>query len=513
MSFAEALLRHAALALAVCALAGFGLRVAAWAGARGLLALVVAAPVAAGTAVLSGLLLGALALGGSAVALVAVSVAVWAAARRRLPPSGALAALGAWWARLEPVERALAGGLAGAWAAWTAWLVLHPAFGHDMVLYHLPEAALWVQQGTPGSVEQVVTGLPVGNYPLTHEVLLSWGMAIGHSFVWATLVTAAMPALAALAAYAGLRSLGVDRLVAGLASVALIATPAVLASQSGGASLDPAALAWLCCCGALCAGARREPRLVVPAVVAGGLAIGTKTTAAALTLVVLGVTLWFLRARVRPMVVPLGVAVLAALGIGGYWYARNLVDHGSPLWPFVQGPFGDPRPPLIANADVSFADRPGDTLDRLATYYRGHFGGPLLLLAGALVAPLLVRCRAVAFAALAVAGSIVLWLEAPFTGVVGNRIYDAGTGDATRYLLPGVAAAVLTLALASRGGRSRVRVAVSAVLAVAAVVGLRNTFGLGYPAAPSVLTPLAGVAVGAVLAVAAGRVRAPAWAA
>jgi hypothetical protein len=381
-----------------------------------------------------------------------------------------------------------------------------------MILYHLPEAVLWVQQGTPGSVEHVVNGLPVGNYPLTHEVLLSWGMAIGHSFVWPSFVTAAMPPLAALAAYAGLRSLGVVRLVAGLASVALIATPAVIASQSGGASLDPAALAWLCCCGALCAGALREPRLVVPALVAGGLAIGTKTTAAALTLVVLGVTLWFLRARLRPLVAPLGVAVVAALGIGGYWYARNLVDHGSPLWPFVQGPFGDDRPPVIANADVSFADRPGQTLDRLASYYRAHFGGPLLLLAGALAAPLLVRRRAVAFGALAVAASIVLWLEAPFTGVVGSRIYDAGTGDATRYLLPGVAAAALTLALASRGG-PRAPAAAAAVFAAATVVGLSNTFGLGYPAAPSLFTPLAGAVVGAGVAVAARCVRAPAWAA
>jgi hypothetical protein len=54
---------------------------------------------------------------------------------------------------------------------------------------------------------------------------------------------------------------------------------------------------------------------------------------------------------------------------------------------------------------------------------------------------------------------------------------------------------------------------VAGLFAVAAVVGLRNTFGLGYPAAPSPFTPLAGVVAGAGLAVAAGRVRAPAWAA
>jgi hypothetical protein len=120
----------------------------------------------------------------------------------------------------------------------------------------------------------------------------------------------------------------------------------------------------------------------------------------------------------------------------------------------------------------------------------------------------------VLFAALAVAASIVLWLEAPFTGVVGNRIYDAGTGDATRYLLPGVAAADLTLALASRGSR-RARAVVVAVFAAAAIAGLSNTFGLGYPAAPSVSTPAAGAVLGAVVAALAGgaRMRVPAWAA
>ena len=29
------------------------------------------------------------------------------------------------------------------------------------------------------------------------------------------------------------------------------------------------------------------------------------------------------------------VAVLAAFVVGGIWYLRNFVDHGSPLWPFV----------------------------------------------------------------------------------------------------------------------------------------------------------------------------------
>jgi len=69
--------------------------------------------------------------------------------------------------------------------------------------------------------------------------------------------------------------------------------------------------------------------------------------------------------------------------------------------------------------------------------------------------------------------------------------------DATRYLLPGAAAAALTIALASRRG-GWVRIASALVLAAAALIGVRQTFALGYPNVPSVGTPLAGVALGAV---------------
>src|SRR5439155_15194304 len=122
-------------------------------------------------------------------------------------------------------------------------------------------------------------------------------------------------------------------------------------------------------------------------------------------------------------------------------------------------------------------------------------GGPLLLLAGALVAPLVARSRAVAAAAVATGLSILLWMNAPFTGVLSARAFDVGTGDSTRYLLPGVAAAVLTVALASRRGGT-VRALALALLAAALVVGLRDTFALGFPSAPSLRTPVAGALVG-----------------
>jgi hypothetical protein len=514
----SAFLHHLGLAAAVCALVAAGLRVAPGAGLARLVGAVV---LAAGAAVAEVLALGLVALGGSSVALVAAALATWVAARVLRPagqPRGREELL-AWAGALDRVSALALGAAAGAAAAWTAWLFLHPALGHDMVLYHLPEAIQWVHSGHPGAIDQIISSVPVGNYPLTHEVLLEWGLAIGRSFVWATLVTAMAPVLVAAAGWLGLRALGVDRLVSGLAVAALVSAPAVVASQSGGASLDPAALAWLVSCAALCACAvvRREAALLAPALVAAGLAIGTKTTTAPLSVTVLVVAAWLARDRLRPHARALGLAFVLAAVVGGVWYVRNTLQHGWPLWPFSSAPWGDARPEIIANADVKFIDRPGETLSRLDSYYLDHFGGPLLVFCGAVGAAVLARSRTVAFAALAALVSVLIWMNAPFTGVFGaTPAFDIGTGDATRYLLPGAAAAALAVALASRRG-GWLRLACALLLAAAAVIGLEQSFDLGFPSAPSVGTPLAGAVVGAAavaaLAWAASRVRPRSWAA
>ena len=501
---ASAGLHHALLALAVLALADAGLRVAARAVAAGLARVLAATALAAATAVVHALLLGLVELGGNPYALSAAAVLTGLAARLALPTrhETVTGRVGAWWREARLGERAAAGAAAGVVAAWTAWLLRYPALGHDMILYHVPEAVRWVQLGTPGSVEPVITGVPVGAYPVTLEVLLAWAMGIARSFVPVTLIVAAAPVVVAAAVWAGLRALGVGRAGAGLAAGALVATPAVTASAFGGASLDPVALGWLCSAGTLVTVAvcRRAPALLAPALVAAALAVGTKTTAAPLGLITLGVALVLLRTHLRALARPLVLAVLLGAGAGGVWYVRNLIEHGSPLWPFVAAPWGDPQPPLIAAADISFLDRPGETLSRLGAYYLDHFGGALVVLAGALLAPLLAPRRAVIATAAAVALSVLLWMNAPFTGVVEQRGFEQGTGDATRYLLPGVAAAVLAVALASRRGGARGAVALG-LLAAGLAWNLVNLFRLGFPSAPSPTTPLAGGALGVLVAV------------
>jgi hypothetical protein len=321
-------------------------------------------------------------------------------------------------------------------------------------------------------------------------------MAIAHSFVFASLWIAASATLIAVAAWTGLRALGCARLASGLGAAALAASPPVIAGQAGGAYTDPTAAAWLVTAGALGLQVERRPALAPPALLAAGLAAGTKTTALVLSATVAAIVLWQVRGEWRRIALPLGLAAAGALVVGGTWYARTLIEHGSPLWPYVAAPWGDPKPALIDLTDISFLDRPGPTLSRVGDAYLHRFLGGLLLLAGALAAPLLARTRAVALAALATAVSLVLWLNAPLTGVFLSRGYDVGTAEATRYLLPGLAAAVLTLGLAIRESSGAVRTALTAWLGAAAVVSAWQSHRYGFPAAPPLKYPLAGAVAG-----------------
>jgi hypothetical protein len=496
-------LHHALLGASALALAAAGVRLASWFAERGLARVLAAAAFATAAAVAEAILLGLVSLGGSTAALTVAAVATGAAAIALLPRPDVpmLGELAAWWRARTVVERAGLGAIAGAGLAWTAWQLRHPAIGFDALHYHLPEMVIFVQGGQPGSVHDVLPGLPVGNYPLTTEVTIGWAMGIARSFVplvlwpWLTL------ALTAVSGWAGLRALGTTRLAAGLASAALCSSPWLLGWQSNGSVTDPPALAWLVCCAALCALSRERPALLAPAVVAGGLAIGCKTTVLPFTLVVLALALWAARAGLRPHARALAAALGVAALVGGVWYLRNLFDHGSPFWPIVSTPWGDPVPASVDAVKTSFIDRPGATLDLLGHSYLSRFGGGLLLLAGGVAAPLLAPRRRAVVAAAAVAAGLLLWARSPVTGISTTGTLPETVFSTTRYALPVVAAACAALALAATEAR-RFRVLAPLVLSAALVVNLVQTFRLGFPVAPSPLTPLAGAAAGAAVAVA-----------
>lgn len=494
---------HVLLVVAVLALGAAALRVASPAAPGGVERAIAAAALGFAAAVVEVLVLGLAGLGGSSPLLAAAAVATWLAVRAALPAPELrpLDELRAWWSGLPLPRRALACALVGVWAACQTWLLRHPTLGFDSVLYHLSEAAVWTGSGHAGATDTVIRTLPVTSYPITDEVFASWSMGLAHSFVPVSFLVPAQVVLLGLSATCGLRALAVPALPRALATAAIVCLPAVIAWQSNGALTDPASLAWLVACAALCAAARERPALLAPAIVAGGLAIGTKTTTAILVLAVLAWALWLQRARLRALRRPLGLALALAVGAGGVWYLRNLIDHGSPLWPFVAAPWGTPLPRAMGTVNESFAQHPRETIEVVGDLYTSRFLGGIVLLAGGLVAPLLAfRRRAVWVASVAAAVSFLAWARAPFTGVPPKEVrIPEGVFSTTRYLAPAIAAAVLALALAGSGRGARARIA-QLVLLAGIVVELVQSFRLGWPAMPSAGVPLAGAAVGAAVA-------------
>lgn len=490
----------------MAALAAAGLRVASPLAPGGLARVLAAAPLAVGAAVTEALVLGLGGLGGSAVALSAAALATWLAVRAIVPASAPSPAreLGGWWRGRSARERALLGALVGAAAAWAAWQLRHPQVGFDSEHYHLPEIVRWVQGGHPGAVENVLPGLPVGSYPLTDEVTVAWATGIARSFVPFMLWPWLALALTALAGWAGLRSLRVPSFSRGLAVAAVCSSPWLLAWQSHGTMTDPAALAWLVCGAALFALGRERPTLLAPALLALGLSVGVKTTTLPLALVVAAIGLTASRGRLRPVRAPLLAALGGVLAVGGVWYVRDLVDHGSPFWPVLAAPWGDPVPHWIELVHSSFLDRPGATIDRLGASYLNRFGGGLLLLAAGVLAPLAGARRRTLAAGIATALGVLIWMGSPLTGVPVAPGLEESVFSATRYLLPVLAVAAFALALVARDSR-RLAALANVLLIGAVVLNLAQVFDLPFPAAPALRTPALGALAGGVTGLIAAR--------
>ena len=491
-------LQLALLGLALAALWASASRLAGATGAAGLDRVLAAAPIAASAACIASLALGLAGIGGEPLALAAAAALGYCAAVLTLPapaPSTGAQALAGLRAMRPAALVAVAAG-AGGGLALVAWFLRHPMPGTDSLANHLPIALEWVQGGAAGSVTLNSYDFPTGAYPLTNELLLAWGMGISRSFVPTTLLAPAMALLLAAAVWAALRELEVPGRVRGIAVAAIVSLPLV-AGQLNEAKNDVSATAWTACAMALALAARRRPLLAAPALLAAALAIGTKTTVVPLAILAVTLAGYSARRELKRMWLPLIAAFAAGVVAGGVWYLRNLLDHGSPLWPFVRGPFGDPLPPLLTLLEPSFLDRPRATLEGRADDYVEALAGGLLLAAAALTLPLVGRTRA----ALAAGGlallSLILWMQAPITGIGDLPALDDFPIEATRYLLPALAVAAVAVAVAGREKGVPSAVA-TGVLGVALAWNVVQDAQLGYPQLPRVSTLLAGALLGAI---------------
>lgn len=495
---------HVLLAAAAAAMGAAGWRVAGRFTVEPLERAIVAATVAVCAIVAEALLLGRAGAGGSRPALAASAAATLLVARGLAGPAPTLP----WWGTLGRPQRWALGAVAGTLLALVAWLLRHPALGIDATTYDLPEALGWVHRGDTGSTPVGNVEFQTGSYPLTHEVVLSWAMALSRSFAPPALWTGVSLAVLGTAFWVGLRRAGCSEGVARLALAALF-TERILAEYFNKPKTDLPMLAFLAVAAALCVcaaprdGRPGRPQLLGFALAAAGLSVGFKTTSAPVAILVLLAGLWACRRELRGAWRALSAGAVAAIGVGGVWYLRNQIAHGWFLWPFSRGPVGgDPVPIYLSRIHVSLLDRPRATLDGRVGDYVAGIGGGLVLIFGGTAAFLAARRERLVAAASALTGiALLAWASAPFTGKIDDPSLDLSL-TTLRYLLPVILAGTAALALAARTSRLA-----RAALVAAIVWNLIRTLDLGFPDVPSVWTLLGGAAAGALAAWAVGRGR------
>ena len=455
----DSLLGVGLLVWAVSLLALAALRLVSTFSPHGLERGLAASVCVAALAVAENLVLGRLDLGADRVALSVSALITWLLSRPVLPaPSVRVGVeLLDTWRGLDERARTIAGAAGGLAIAWAGVSLIHPTLDQDSAYYHLPTVVNWISDGSPGSIDVVSAAFPTGNYPITNEVLLSWIGGISHNIGFLLLWPVTCAGLLAGSMWLALRTLSCPRWASAAGIAALLLIP-IIARTVSSLDTDLASITWLAVCIALCVRAgtgRGSPELLAVATVAFALAVGTKTSVAPVGLAALVTA--FIASPARPRALTVAVSLVVSVGVGGVWYLRNWLEHGSPLWPFIKTPGGDPLPPAIEGFGVRFIDNPLGTLDGRVSEYLSDLGAAPLMVLSAVALALLSRDRRLGLAGLAVAASAFVWAAAPVTGAPpGDASFFTTTGD--RYLMGTLllAAGVLALASARRGAAARV---------------------------------------------------------
>jgi hypothetical protein len=489
-------INHLLLGVAAVAVWGASLRLASTIFGQGLERILVAMTFAAAIIVVETMGLALPRLGGSQIPLVLAAVLTWLVVARLVPRSGARVRdeLSGWLGRAQTSAIVGVSAALGVGALWATWALWSPVVGVDGVYYHLPQIIRWIHEGAPGSVDYINYIYPVGSYPLTNAVAQAWGMGISRSMVMVSIWPIFNMIVLVLAGWVGLRRFELPRLVRALAILAVATIPVVLIQLAGPLN-DLPALSWLASGAALIVCSRYEPRLLVPAVIATGLAIGTKPIAVPLGIVILIAGLLMHRGNLRPMARVLAICFGVFVVVGCFWYARTFIEHGWPFWPWSASPWGDPVPEFLQQTYPSFLSAPRETLAGRLDLYASFMAGSVVLLLAALVLAVVKRNWSLRWMGVLLLGLLLLWASAPSTARAA--IFD-GSVSQTRYLLPAMGLAAALIALASRGSRRSELLALGA-LAVALAWNLTQLFTGAFPASPPELAIVAGALAGAAI--------------
>jgi hypothetical protein len=421
------------------------------------------------------------------------------------------------------------GGLAVYELARVRGLLGTPLTFIDLLGFHLPGVARWIQTGTVWQVDQFLPGFATAQYPNNGDMLLLATVLPWHDCAFARLPGVLFFVLTGLGVYALAIELGARRAAAATFGALALAVPPVSIYALEGLP-DDITLSLLAV-GVLFLvrhGRTRRGGELALGGLAIGLALGTKwfglTAAAVIVVVWLGARV-IARLRAAELAREGGLLLgTIALG-GGFWLVRNLVESGNPLYPKAISLFGVK---LFPGSRGDVVDRFGFTIAHYLTQpqilreyiypgFKSQLGvAGLVLLAGLLIALVYsVRRRrelpaaGVLAVALVTVGICITYVITP--GTAYGPPNDPVQGFVTlRWLMPAVVIGAAVGAVAVRSlGRWGI------VLELAALAGVADAVQLGpsVPGGTAVLVAVAlalAVVIGAVtLTVRADRTRRP----
>lgn len=228
-------------------------------------------------------------------------------------------------------------------AAWLATVITwYPPRGVDDLVYHLPPVYQAAQDHKLSILPLKIRDLFA--FPLNGELTFLWTVLLGGSTRWVDAPPALFAALGVAAVYALARRFGASPRGAALAGGLFGAAPVVLL-QAASNYIDLIASVWLLAAAvALLRYEADDARLALGlAGLATGLVAGSKYLMLPLALALSALALVAILRREsgrRRRAAAAASFVLPALAACGYWYVRNWLQFGNPLYPLPVRAFG-----------------------------------------------------------------------------------------------------------------------------------------------------------------------------
>ncbi len=252
-----------------------------------------------------------------------------------------------------PLASAIVGTVGVLSVANAAWAFILPPFAHDDLSYHLVYPVEWFQSGTLN-----MRAIPFGNhqsayFPLNTEMFYLWLLLPFRHAFHINAAQSIFLVVSLLALYDIFRKCGASQRSATVAASLFCLSPMVVVELNQAYVDLPFACFFLLAIDAILV-FRAGPSLATAAqfAIALGVFAGTKTPGLPFTLLILlptfaGVLFRVWRSadggvRIRPPRILLGALVGGVLFIaaGGWWYLRNLLVAGNPIFPLHVELFG-----------------------------------------------------------------------------------------------------------------------------------------------------------------------------